>query len=302
MFVTLSFVGTLPEYIVDTVHQTRQFFDHDIYLIADDMQSPHLETLKKYNVKVVDYKEVYSREFVECYERNKQKFVILHGLKDRFALFVRCFERFFLLYYLMRNYGVSDCLFMELDNLIYDDPRNWLPEFSKYELCYMFDNYNRCSSGIMYVKDFNSLVRLLDYTIKYIDNYQSTEWMNEMSLLYGYQSYIQHFNTVQLIPTHWNALQYPMSAEHFDKYNNTIFDAAAIGIFFYGNDPSAVNAPAVPGVKNKFSLVDYTIYKYEWITDDQGRKIPYVFDGTQWLKINNLHIYTKDLKKALSVP
>ena len=203
----------------------------------------------------------------------------------------------------MRNYGITDGLFMELDNLIYCDPREWLPEFSKYELCYMFDNVNRCSSGIMYVKSMNSLFQLLNFIIKYID--QSTnwkdDWLNEMEVLYNYQSHMQNFGTVQLIPTHWDTLQYPMAAEHFDKYNDTIFDAAAIGIFLFGTDPDAYNSPAVPGVKNKYSLVDYTVYQYDWIIDEKGRKIPHVYDGTKWLKINNLHIYTKDLKKALSL-
>jgi hypothetical protein len=166
----------------------------------------------------------------------------------------------------------------------------------------MFDNDNRCSSGIMYVKNCNSLVMLLNFTIKYIDDYQSTEWMNEMTLLWCYQSYVQHFNNVQIIPTHWNELQYPQSSENFDKYNDSIFDAAAIGIYLFGNDPNATNQPAEPGVKNKFSLIDYTCYEYDWIIDDKGRKIPHIFNGDKWIKINNLHIYTKDLKKALSVP
>jgi hypothetical protein len=302
MFVALSFIGKLPEYIVDTIYQTRLFFNHDIYLIVNDMDSPHLKKLNKFNVIIVNYQEVFSKEFAECYERNKAKFVVLYGLHERAQLFIRCFERFFLLYYLMRNYGISDGLFMELDNLIYDDPRNWLSELSKYELCYMFDNDNRCSSGIMYVKNCNSLVMLLNFTIKYIDDYQSTEWMNEMTLLWCYQSYVQHFNNVQIIPTHWNELQYPQSSENFDKYNDSIFDAAAIGIYLFGNDPNATNQPAEPGVKNKFSLIDYTCYEYDWIIDDKGRKIPHIFNGDKWIKINNLHIYTKDLKKALSVP
>ena len=49
MFIALSFIGKLPEYIVDTIYQTRLFFDHDIYLIVDDMDSPHLKKLSKCN-------------------------------------------------------------------------------------------------------------------------------------------------------------------------------------------------------------------------------------------------------------
>lgn len=300
MFVALSFIGKLPGYVVDTIHQTRLFFDDDIYLIIDDINSKYVDDLKKYNVIIVNYQDVFSIEFSQCYDRNKEKFVILYGLQERARLFIRCFERFFLLYYLMRNYGILDGFFMELDNLIYDDPRNWLSEFSKYELCYMFDNYDRCSSGIMYVKTCNSLALLLHFTIKYIDAYNSTEWMNEMSVLYSYYKSVENDKIVQIIPTHWDSNKYQISAKNYDNYNSTIFDAAAIGIYLFGNDPNATNQPAVPGVKNKFSLVDYTNYQYDWIIDEKGRKIPHILKGDKWIKINNLHIYTKDLKKALS--
>jgi len=303
MFIALSFIGTLPEYIIDTVHQSRLFFFHDIYLIIDDMNSPHLKSLQKYKVKIVDYKEVQSSEFLQCFQKNQDKFILLPGLNERFALFMRSIERFFLLYYLMRNYGISDGFFMELDNLIYEDPHVWLPEFSKYELCYMFDNDKRCASGVMYVKTFNSLVRFLNFTIEYINNYNNQEeWLNEMTILYEYKSYAQSFNDVQIIPTHWDGVRYPNSSEHYGKYGKSIFDAAAIGIFLFGNDPLAFKCPAVPGVKSRFSMVDYTVYKHDWIMDKQGRKIPHIYDGKEWIKINNLHIYTKDLKKALSVP
>jgi len=299
MFVVISFIGVLPEYIIDTIHQTRLFFFHDIYLIIDDVNSPHLKLLEKYNVKIIDYAEVKSTEFLQCYQKNQDKFVFLSGLKERYALFMRSIERFFLLYNLMRIYGITDGFFMELDNLIYDDPHVWLAEFSKQELCYMFDNENRCASGIMYVKTLNSLVQLLNFTIEYINKYDDVnEWLNEMAILYSYKSIAN--DDVQIIPTHWDNLQYPKSSEHYDKYNNTIFDAAGLGIYLFGNDPSAFNAPAVPGAKSKFSLVDYTVYKYDWIMDKQGRKIPHIYNGNEWIKINNLHIYTKDLKKALS--
>ena len=37
MIIVYSFIGKLPKYIVDTVYQSRLFFDGDIYLILDDL-------------------------------------------------------------------------------------------------------------------------------------------------------------------------------------------------------------------------------------------------------------------------
>ena len=130
MFVALSFVGKLPEYILDCVHQIRLFYDGDIVLIVDDLQSPFIQELtQKYNVKIVNYEEVYSLDFFRCFEQNIKKFHICTWLHSRELLFVRCFERFFLLGNTMKKYNLTDCFFMELDNLIYDDPRVWLSEF-----------------------------------------------------------------------------------------------------------------------------------------------------------------------------
>ena len=46
MFVALSFAGKLPEYVVDCVHQLRLFYDGDIVIILDDMNSPYLSILE----------------------------------------------------------------------------------------------------------------------------------------------------------------------------------------------------------------------------------------------------------------
>ena len=48
----------------------------------------------------------------------------------------------------------------------------------------MFDNYNRCSSGIMYVKNFMSLEGYLEFNIDFINN--SNEFLDEMTTLYKY--------------------------------------------------------------------------------------------------------------------
>ena len=51
MFVVLSFIGTLPNYVVDCVHQIRCFFQGDIYLILNDLNSPFAKLcIEKYNI------------------------------------------------------------------------------------------------------------------------------------------------------------------------------------------------------------------------------------------------------------
>lgn len=299
MFVALSFVGTLPSYIVESIYQIRCFFNGDIYLIINDINSQYLLNIQKYNVTIIDYTTVCNLQFIEIVNKNMRKFCIVENLKGREQLFIRSFERFFLLRNLMVSRNLQDCLFLELDNLIYDDPHIWVEEFSKHELCYMYDNDDRCSSGLMYVKEANSLDNFLDYILHFISN--SNEFMTEMTTLYRYFEMSQ--NHVQILPTFWNSTNVPtIACTNYNKYNNTIFDALAIGCYLLGLDPHHTQGVVTVGKKAEWCAIDYTKEVFEWKVDKKGRKIPYIYDGTKWLRINNLHVHSKQLQNGLSLP
>ena len=297
MFIALSFVGVLPSYIVESVHQIRCFFKDDLYLIINDITSPYLEKIQKYNIQIVDYKDVYNQDFIEVVNNNIHKFCIVQNLKGREQLFIRSFERFFLLRNLMVSRKLKDCLFLELDNLIYDDPYNWLSEFSKSELCYMYDNDDRCSSGIMYVKQENSLDKFLTYILHFISN--SHDFLTEMTTLYRY--FEMDTTNVQLLPIMWAKEGIPEKAiMNYENYNS-IFDALAIGCYLLGLDPYHTEGLVTVGKKAKWCAIDYTKEVFEWKEDDQGRRIPYIYDGAKWLRINNLHVHSKQLHNGLSL-
>ena len=167
MIIALSFVGILPSYIVEVLHQIRCFYSGDIYLILNDLSSSYLTKISKYNINLVNYNEVINFDFLNVVNQNINKFCIVPNLVGREELFIRSFERFFLLRNLLKNKNLTDCFFMELDNLIYDDPNKWIEQFSKNELGYMFDNNNRFSSGIMYVKNADSLCNLQIFMLNF---------------------------------------------------------------------------------------------------------------------------------------
>ena len=205
MNIVLSFVGKLPQYIIYCIHQIRCYTNIPIYLIINDTQSQHIEFILKYNVCIIDYNTVIDINFINVSQANINKFLVIHALGDRSELFIRSFERFFLLHNLMKNQDIKDCLFIELDNLIYDNPLNWFTNFSKSELCYMYDNKDRCSAGIMYAKQHSSLTNLLEYMLDFINN--SNEFMNEMTCLYRY--YENHKNEINLKLLQLNFLRKP---------------------------------------------------------------------------------------------
>jgi len=298
MNIVLSFIGKLPNYIVDCVHQVRCFTDSPIYIIMNDSNSIFVEQLKKYNVNIINYADVIHYHFINIANQNISKFHIVHGLGDRKELFLRSLERFFLLHNLMKLKELKNCFFMELDNLIYDDPNNWLEKFSTKQLCYMYDNKDRCSSGIMYVKQSSSLTNLLEYFLQYIQF--SNEFLNEMTCLYRY--YEKNKDDIQLLPVYWkNESKHRYANDNFDTYNS-IFDAAAIGVYLLGADSFHHNGEIKLGLHNFCSDINYTSNIFKWIEDDKGRKRPYILNGDTWLLINNLHVHSKALHTGLSLP
>jgi hypothetical protein len=164
MNIVYAYIGPLPSYSIDTVHQSRLFFDGPIYFIVSDLSSAYVPILQDmYNVTIVPYETVKDEGFQEMVEENIDKFHIFEYLGSRSKLMIYAFERFFVLNSLMKQKGLRDVLFMELDNLIYNDPRQWLPGFQTAEMAYMFDDGGRASAGIAYIKNTSILEQFLNY-------------------------------------------------------------------------------------------------------------------------------------------
>jgi hypothetical protein len=125
--------------------------------------------------------------------------------------------------------------------------------------------------------------------------------MTEMTTLY--QFWEKNRERVQLLPIHWKSDQYPSQTYTDIELYHSVFDALAIGVFIAGVDPHHTNGKLTVGYKSKWSLIDYTKYTYKWEADEKDRKIPYILNPTtnEWIRINNLHIHSKDLKSCVSL-
>lgn len=293
------FIGELPAYALDTVKQARLFTSDPIYFIVSDPNHPIAIQLKNdYSVLIIPYSEVEDKDFTSIVTSHASKFCIVNGLKGRERLFICAFERFYLLSNLIKKYNLHHTFFIELDNLIYDDPQKWLPTFQRKNMAFMFDNHDRYASGICYFKGATALDLFLELCTNYIIS--SRDFLTEMTVLSIMRK--TYPEQVQMLPILWKVNEYPTDVyEHFGEYGQSIFDAAAMGIYLGGMDPHHTNGVIVKGLKTRWGLIDYTKYQYEWKTDEEGRKIPYIWSGSEWLRINNLHIHSKDLKSCLSL-
>lgn len=310
MSVAYSFHGTLPAYSIDTVIQLRKFYSGPVYFIVSDIHSVHVPRLREeLNVTIVDIKEVESRNAVS---ENSDKFVVMSGLKGRERLFQYSFERFYLLEKLMERRNLKNVFFLELDNLIYHDPHDWIPAFSLKPISYMYDGVGRFSSGVFFAKDSGSLRKMLESFTKFIENFNSTD-KSATEMIALYEFYESNKNLVQVLPTHWETDKYPKESwENFTVYGDSIFDAASVGIYLGGLDSIHTGRTNVKGARLKMqkndhedmwaSTIDYTGYEYKWERDRLGRNIPFVKnpDTGRWIRMNNLHIHSKDLRSCFS--
>jgi hypothetical protein len=265
------------------------------------MASPYVPILQnKYNVTIIPYETVIDNDFNECIRQYIGKFTILEGIKGREKLFIYAFERFFVLHQLMRQRQLSNVFFMELDNLIYDDPTTWEERFCDYEMSFMFDNYDRCASGICFIKTVDILLEFCKRSIQYIVQTDITrQFMTEMQSLDAFWK--ENPLKVQILPTHWPASHVPPpTCENYYRYQNSVFDSAGLGIYFGGIDPIHTNGMIMTGLRSIWSAIDYTPNRFEWKSDNEGRLIPYVVLNNDWIRINNLHIHSKQLLPHLS--
>jgi hypothetical protein len=191
-------------------------------------------------------------------------------------------------------------IFLEIDNMIYMDLSHLIDQLSTKKLGYTYSNIGRCISGIMYIRDRNSMDTFIDSILEYVTT-RNDEIMCEMTCLWEY--YEKHPDDVQLLPTH-------MASDSIHKYayeNSNVFpcmfDAAGMGIFLFGLDPYHTDGIITKGVRCRWSEIDYTNYTFEWRLDSCGRKCPWIlFSDNSEYPICNLHVHGKNLEEARSDP
>jgi hypothetical protein len=297
MIIAYCFIGTLPDYAIHTVHQTRLFYQGELYFIVSDIESPLCRILEQtYQVTIVPYHTVLHAEFQECILAHHAKFTRVEGLVGRENLFLYAFERFFCLYHLMIQRTLSNVFFLELDNLIYNNPIEWETPLCEKEMAFMFDNYERCASGVCFLRTSRILADFMECCLRYIkETDTATHFMTEMQALHAFWK--EQPDRVQILPTHWPATNVP--AETYDNYSryNSVFDSAGMGIYLGGVDPFHTNGMIITGLHSVWSVINYTNDEFKWEKDANGRMCPFVSNG---IRINNLHIHSKNLVPYLS--
>jgi len=293
MFILLSFIGKLPNYIVECVHQIRLYCNNDIYLIINDFESEYLIPLSRFNVIIVSYDNILDKDTKLLFDKYRNTFEYIPGLTGREELFMRSIERFYLAHNILNKYELKDCLFLEIDNLIYDDPNKWLDLLQRKPLTLMQALPKHLGSNLCYIKDKHSLDTFLKYANTYIES--SLDFLCEMICFFHYKN--TDNDDIQFLPILFGNHHIKEIYQDYELYDS-IFDSLGHGTYLLGVDLYHKNNPGV--------TYDYYIqgknYEYKWEADENGLKKPYIFDTikNKWTLINNLHIHSKNLQAGLS--
>lgn len=298
MNIVLSFIGKLPLYIVYCIYQIRIYNNEiPIYLIYNDYDSNIINKIRKYNVILIDYKHV--KDNMTTLENAKNLFSIIYGLQDRKELFFRSFERFYLLRNLTKTHHLQDILFLEIDNLIYTDPKKILEIFKEknINISFMIDNINRASTGLAYFKDVSSIEKLTTYFDSiYLQNDTKNKFLNEMRAVYEF--YELNKDICYILPSiHEKNNTMKILNENYDTFNS-IFDPSTYGIYLLGHDVFHTGGKIILYKKNKWGCITPD-NRIKWLIDD-GLKKPFIVENEKKILINNLHVHSKDLLNGLS--
>lgn len=290
--IVLSFIGKLPKYIIHCIYQIRIYSNVKIYVIINDYDSEIVNKMKEYNdIEILKYENM--TDYCTKLQEHKSKFVIIDGLKERKNLFYTSFERFYLLYCLMVKKDEKNVLFMEIDNLLYDDPNNWIKYIDK-DIAFMMDNIKRASTGICYIKTKEILFNLISFFDNvYLMNPPAHEWLNEMTAIYCF--YNLNKESCFILPSYIDDRYMEDIYENFSKFNS-LFDPSTYGIFLLGRDTYHTGKLITQQI-NPFGIIkDFNI---TWKISN-GLKQPYFIYNDTEILINNLHVHSKDLINGLS--
>jgi hypothetical protein len=215
--------------------------------------------------------------------------------KFRKGFWLKTTERFFALEEYMRLNGIKQCFHAELDNLVFanDGLANRLNSLGS-GFFVPFDSPNRAMASIMYVNSIDTLRNFCQFVDQLHGDY------NDMELLAMYGA--TYPSDVLALPSSIDndGLKTRLLQKGIQTLNEKdvgIFDAAAIGQWYFGIDPRNSYFKVQNRFTNDVANVDLSQFRLRW--SDELRKF-YASDKSKQQSeylVNNLHIHSKIHRK-----
>lgn len=292
-----------PEYLQTSVKQARLFNqDTDIYVVGNYRALRR----KKSFFSGLDVKTITCESLImsDQHQQFLKKSKIDSSFREGFWKYA--IERFFYLDELMDQQNLSHVYHLESDVMLYTSVNQLTPIMKKYYtgIGATFDNDERCIAGLIYFSGKKASWDFADYMVK-----TATKNYNDMDTLSHYrkESSPKKIDHLPIVMDKYDGNlrslsgKYPANqmlfSNHFEDFDS-LFDAAALGQFLGGEDPR--NGSRGPGFINESCVFNPSKFQFIWIKDEKGRNVPYVNYKGKKIRINNLHIHSKNLKEFQS--
>jgi len=272
MQIILVCLKNFQSYILDNINNLLAFDNNDIHVITE--------------VEFFNYFENLPITLVDCSKLDDFNYNLNSQLDRNFrnGFWYLCSLRFFYLYSYMKNNNLSDVIHLENDVLTYVNFNDF--NFKNNKVYVTFDCETRVIPGIIYIPNYEAFKPI-------IENYNFN--LNDMENLAieSNENYIEQFPIFPIVDTVINKYN-----KNFNEFNS-IFDTAAIGQYLGGVDSRNISGDT-RGFVNETCIIKYDVYKFVWIKTN-SLYIPHIIINDNLIRINNLHIHSKDLYKFLAI-
>lgn len=280
----------LPPHLDYCIRQYQLFNDGPIYFLTDALNFPDLARYDQViPVAIQDYASDKIARFNALYERGPLDFWTVAITR---LIYIENF---------LAAHDLRHVCHFENDVLIYFPVADYHHVFKRLypNLAITPCGPSMCVTGFMYIDNAQALVDMTDFFIEILEQLgiegtkkrYSLNMVHEMGLIRAYG--IEAGERLAHLPI----LPFGELSQHYEDFG-AIFDPASWGQFVGG---SRLEGPGVKPDDHYIGqlLLDHPEYGVRWRTED-GLRMPYfVYDGN-WIKINNLHIHSKNLMAFMS--
>lgn len=288
---------TLINHLEDGLKQFRLFNpDIRVYFLTDKRWMEE-DVFKKYNIEAINKDDYYSQKI----DRYQIYYKASHKPRD-FQFWVITALRLIYIENFMKVHKMVNVCHFENDIMIYFNINGFKDKFPKLypSMAITVGGGDKCMTGFMFIKNHSALEHMTQYFInllmkygkrKIVDIY-GMDMVNEMTLMRAYsKDYPERLALLPILP-------FGEFSSNYEEFNS-IFDPASFGQYVGGT----CNGEG-PGAKPEDHYIgqllrQYPEYDVVWRRESRGIVPYFKYDGHE-VKINNLHIHSKELYKYLS--
>ncbi len=287
--------GVLPEFLEYNFKQIRHWNPYtgivQVHFLTDE-HLMHNPIFDKYGITVYDKNEYYSdkiTDFELLYGRNGKDFWTITTTR---LIYIETF---------LRKHNFKSTYHFENDVMIYCDLRSMHDAFRTNYKCMAITpgGPDKVMTGFMFIRRWECLANMTQFFIDTLKQYgvkgtkevYKMDMVNEMTLMRAYSRESSELEFLPILPFGPYSLR-------FDRFE-AIFDPASWGQLVGGTPNEG------PGVKPKDHyigqlLIEHPEYEVVWKSEPVGTA-PYVRFADTCVKLNNLHVHSKNLSKFQSI-